>query len=301
MYCVRCGRAIPADSLFCVYCGAQSVVAKGFQPARPLPPTAVPYVVLAPPGPAPLFLRVMGLALGTLGLLASLAFAVWGSQWLESPAEPLVNGSWTAPVGEPLQLSLPPLATPGAFGTEVEAIATARKSVVRVETDTGSGSGIVLTADGYFLTNQHVIEDAKEISVILPDGRRLTARLARSSTTPDLAVLKATASDLVAATWGDSDGLQLGQTVVAIGHSLGFQGSPSVSRGIVSALRSQSGVKHVQTDAALNPGNSGGPLVDLRGTVVGISTLRIEREGLYAVQGVNFAIASGEVRKWLGQ
>ena len=204
-------------------------------------------------------------------------------------------------VAEPISFALPPLATPGGAGSEVEAVAAARRSVVQVETDEGSGSGIILSADGYILTNNHVIEDSRRIFVRLPDGRRLAAHVVRSSQAPDLALLRVFASDLAPAAWGDSEGLQLGQTVLAIGHSLGLQGTPTISRGIVSALRTQRNVRYVQTDAALNPGNSGGPLVDLRGAVIGINTMRLEREGLTTVQGINFAIAGSEARKWLAR
>jgi S1-C subfamily serine protease len=127
----------------------------------------------------------------------------------------------------------------------------------------------------------------------------VAARVVRTSPAPDLALLKASAGGLVPAAWADSERLSLGQTVLAIGYSLGIEGEPTASRGIVSAFRTQQGVRYVQTDAAVNPGNSGGPLVDLGGAVVGINTTRIDYAGGRIVQGMNLAITGSEVRRWV--
>lgn len=297
MYCVRCGRALPPDSAHCLYCGASTSLEAGPGPTRLAPRAPRLLLYTAPARTPPRALRALVMAIGALFLVVTAISSFGGPFGFsgDEAAEP------TAADAEPVKFALPPLTTPGIAGTEVAAVAEAQRSVVRVVTDQGSGTGIVISADGYFLTNNHVVEDAREITVQLPDGRRLPARVVRRSAAPDLALLQATASDLAPAAWGDSETLQLGQTVLAIGHSLGLQGSPTVSRGIVSALRTQRNVHYVQTDAALNPGNSGGPLVDLRGAVVGINTMRLEGEGLTTVQGVNFAIAGSEVRGWLTQ
>jgi len=259
---------------------------------------------VAPPAPAPAR-RHQTAALGFLaaGVLALFLFAIVvrvGGYTPEITTE--MDREGPAPTRMSVSVSLPPVVVSGSGGgSEVEAVARASPSIVLVTTSLGSGSGVVLTSDGHVLTNHHVVSGARKIEVVLADGRRLAAQVVKSSEAPDLALLRAPASGLAPATWADSDRLSLGQTVLAIGYSLGLEGEPTVSRGIVSALRSHESVRYIQTDAAVNPGNSGGPLLDLSGSVVGINTMRIDWAGASVVQGMNFAIAGNEARGWVEQ
>lgn len=162
----------------------------------------------------------------------------------------------------------------------------------------GSGSGIIISEDGYIVTNQHVIDSATEISVILNTGDECTAELIGSDSKSDLAVLKINKTGLQAATLGDSDKVEVGELAVAIGNPLGQELAGTVTAGVVSAVNRTMTVDNkvynlIQTDAAINPGNSGGALVNKYGQVIGINTIKLSNTD---VEGIGFAIAISEAK-----
>src|SRR5215831_16355888 len=164
----------------------------------------------------------------------------------------------------------------------------------------GLGSGIIISPNGYIVTNNHVVKNASDIRVTLNDRRVLSAKLVGADPLTDLAVIKVDASNLASLPWGDSTALHPGQTVLAFGNPFGFRFT--VTRGIVSGLNRANPYsddphkpgQFIQTDAAINPGNSGGPLVNARGEVVGINTFLISPSGSFS--GMGFAIPAQIVR-----
>lgn len=162
----------------------------------------------------------------------------------------------------------------------------------------GQGSGIVLDKKGLIVTNNHVIDGASQVHVGFKDGRTLLGEVVGSDEATDVAVIRLDSDDLPAADLGDSEALKVGQFVLAIGNALALPGGPTVSMGVVSAKgRPLPGADFIfegllQTDAAVNPGNSGGPLADLDGRVIGITTMMIP----YA-QGMGFAIPINTVKR----
>ncbi|MEK9658252.1 MAG: DegQ family serine endoprotease [bacterium] len=166
----------------------------------------------------------------------------------------------------------------------------------------GQGSGFIVSNDGYILTNSHVVGEANLLKVILPDGREFKATLIGRDVQSDVAVIKIEATDLPTLSLGDSEALEVGEWVLAIGNPFGL--SNSLTAGIVSAKgRHQVGISHyenfIQTDAAINPGNSGGPLLNLEGDVVGMNTAIFSRSGGY--MGIGFAIPSSMLRSIMDQ
>ena len=170
-----------------------------------------------------------------------------------------------------------------------------------------SGTGVVLSADGYIVTNAHVVENANTVSVQLTDERSFTARLVGCDDISDLAVLRIDCTDLTPAQFGDSTTLCVGDTVVAIGDPLGAAFRGTYTNGIVSAINRDVDVNGrtmtlIQTNAALNSGNSGGPLINCYGQVVGINTMKIGAfTDTAGVEGLGFAIPSTQVKEIVDQ
>ena len=226
----------------------------------------------------------------------------------------LVTGPLASPAGSTTGASATPGAVTVAAGSDAspssqpadltDVVAAVRDSVVTITSEgfasrgfsqipaTGVGSGIVLTADGYILTNRHVTEGSQSLSVELADGRQFDATIVKESTDQDLALIRIDATGLTPAVIGQADGLEVGQTAIAIGSPLGTF-TETVTRGIISGtgrtitVADESTGRPVtmrgllQTDAAINPGNSGGPLLDASGAVIGVNTaVSTEAEGL---------------------
>ncbi|MEL7566969.1 MAG: trypsin-like peptidase domain-containing protein [Dehalobacterium sp.] len=168
------------------------------------------------------------------------------------------------------------------------------------EVETGTGSGVIFDGAGYIVTNNHVVAGASKLIVSLADGRQVEANIVGTDPRTDLAVIKINEGDLTVARFGNSDDLRVGDVSVAIGNPGGAEFARSVTQGIISGLNrllvTEEGLqfKLIQTDAAINPGNSGGALVDVKGRVVGINSIKIAREGF---EGMGFAIPSNTVQQ----
>ena len=294
----------------------QPPAAQGTPPVPP-PSWSSPFAVAPDPAPTPR--RARGVGIGTLlavgvlsAILASGGTALLVHQML--PAEAAVA---TAPPATtaPVQTA----ATAGTTtiqSTDITAIvAEAKQSVVTITADgvsangfnfgaptQGIGSGLILTANGYILTNRHVVEGSQTLSVALEDGKSYPATLIQTSDTNDLALIKIDATGLAPARIADSSKIQVGQTALAIGSPLGTY-TETVTRGIVSGLGRTVTVRDdvtgrpttlnnlIQTDAAINPGNSGGPLLDATGAVVGLNTAVST-----SAQGLGFAIPINDAK-----
>jgi S1-C subfamily serine protease len=208
----------------------------------------------------------------------------------------------TSNISESFAKITPPVTTESQ-PTGVAAItAKIKPSVVYIHTDVGNssyiGSGMVIDKSGYVLTNNHVIQDSKLPTVTLATGMECPCSIVKRDDIRDLAILKIAVSgmDLKAVTFGNSDELESGDEVIAVGYPLGLEGGATVTKGIVSALRLSEGVHYIQTDAAVNPGNSGAPLINMRGEVVGLITFKIVLE---KVEGMGFAIAINDVKPFI--
>ena len=167
----------------------------------------------------------------------------------------------------------------------------------------GVGSGVIFKSDGYIVTNNHVIENAKELVVSLSDGRTFSGKIIGADSLTDIAVIKIDADNVPAATFGDSDSVVVGEPAIAIGNPLGLEFQGSVTVGVISALNrtleiSDRRIKLLQTDAAINPGNSGGALVNADGMVIGINSAKI---GASVVEGMGFSIPINTVQNVINE
>jgi serine protease Do len=188
--------------------------------------------------------------------------------------------------------------SPSVVAISTSASATTKSGWQTTPTE-GVGTGIIFSEDGYVLTNYHVISGAQNIKVMLSDGKEVSAKVVNYDAAADVAVIKLAENTKVpgVAQFGDSDALEVGESVVAIGNPLGKEFIGSVTAGVVSAVNRQVNIenkdlKFIQTDAAINPGNSGGPLVNSKGQVIGINTAKIRQEG---VEGLGFSIPINSV------
>lgn len=239
---------------------------------------------------------VFGLSCGVLGGYAAVNFFV--PNMVEEKLETIVNNSTSTG-------TYIPTVTVDQSGSSVAMVASVvSDTVVEIQTETityasyfgqyvssGAGSGVIISEDGYIVTNHHVIEGATEITVRTKNAQEYPATLVGSDARTDVAVLKVEGNDLPFATFGDSDTLVVGQEVVAIGNPLGELGG-TVTNGIISALEREIQVEGqmmtlLQTNAAINPGNSGGGLFNMNGELVGVVNAKSSGEG---VEGLGFAI-----------
>jgi serine protease DegQ len=241
--------------------------------AEPVAPTAAT-VVLPPP--------VQTVALGGMSAVTSYSAAA-------KRATPAVVS---------ITASKAPARHPGANDPWFQFFFGDRSRQMPQEPQMGLGSGVIVSAEGYLITNNHVIADANDIEVMLTDGRRAKAKVVGTDPETDVAVLKIELDRLPAIDFGDNDGMQVGDVVLAIGNPFGV--GQTVTSGIISALgRNQLGINtfenFIQTDAAINPGNSGGALVDANGNLLGINTAIYSRSG--GSLGIGFAIPVGTARQ----
>jgi S1-C subfamily serine protease len=191
-----------------------------------------------------------------------------------------------------------PAPAPGGALTPAQIVERVAPAVVQLVVGNSSGTGMVLDAAGNILTNAHVVARATTVTVRLANGRTLSGRVVARDEDRDLAIVRVSGQTLPTVRLGDSTTLRPGDDVFAIGYALNLPGEPSVSRGLVSGVREgqRTDLVYIQTDAAVNPGNSGGPLVNSRGEVVGIVTARITSDAGRLVQGVTLAIAISSAR-----
>jgi len=187
----------------------------------------------------------------------------------------------------------------------MDVVAMLEPSVVRIETNLASGSGIIITNDGFVLTNRHVLEGAAWAVITTMDGTTYDAASTWwKSLVFDAALtqIDSNRNDFPVVTLGSSSDVTIGEQVVAIGYPLGLPGQVTVTTGVVSAVRTISGEEYIQTDAAVNPGNSGGPLVNLKGEVIGINTWGFTDDYIgEGITNLNFAIPIDDIKPFINE
>ena len=187
----------------------------------------------------------------------------------------------------------------GFFGNPNQGNGGSRRQQIQTPKKEATGSGVIISSDGYIVTNNHVVEGADELTVTLNDNREFSARVVGTDKQTDLALLKVNAKNLPTLPIGDSDKLKVGEWVIAVGNPYNL--SSTVTAGIVSAKSrglgaTQNGIESfIQTDAAINPGNSGGALVNTQGELVGINAMLYSQTGAYS--GYGFAIPTNIMTK----
>ena len=288
----------PTDTTLNPYAPYQSMA----EPSVPSVPVAATAAPTNPPTPVRASQRRSRGPLGIVAVALFSAFLAAGgtAALIAGPLRPGATAPPSAPAAVTAAVSSPEVTAPDL----TTVVASVRDSVVTITSEgfssrgfaqipsSGVGSGVVLTADGYILTNKHVVSGSQSLTVELADGHQYPATIVRESDDKDLALIKIDATGLTPAVIGDSGALQVGQTVVAIGSPLGTF-TETVTKGILSATGRTITVRDeqtgqpvtltglLQTDAAINPGNSGGPLLDAFGRVVGINTaVSSDAEGL---------------------
>ncbi|MDE2844102.1 MAG: trypsin-like peptidase domain-containing protein [Chloroflexota bacterium] len=287
MNCPDCGKRVPDYSLWCAYC------------RRRLYPSQVPsrfaglYVLAREK-------RYWGIAAAGLALGYVLLLFVCSSNSGDRLI-PLDPGSQPAPVAAvtpvipaPTPVRPAPAGNPSSTPSVADIVSAVSPGVVMVSTTAGIGSGFVADSSGFVITNAHVVGNFDEVMVILVDGSAYTARVLDRDAQRDLAYLEMqNAPALPSLSIGDSDRIRRGEEVYAIGYPLAeiLSREPSVTRGILSGRID----RHLQIDAALNPGNSGGPLINRRGCVVGINTQVLRQAGGNIIEGVGLAIPINDV------
>ena len=230
--------------------------------------------------------------------------AIEGPTETTAATEPLSKDSTITLEGQPNYVEN----VPQEGGLSLQAIySQCIDSVVSITTQSSTGTGVVISDRGYIVTNHHVVEDAKQIQVLLSDDRKLQATLVGKDKASDLAVLRVEAEGLVPAVFGDSESLRVGDMVCAIGDPLGVGLRGTMTNGIISAINRDittggRTMTLIQTNAALNSGNSGGPLINCFGQVIGINTMKIgDNMSIAGVEGLGFAIPSVTVKSIVDQ
>ena len=268
-------------------------------------------------------LIVLIFSIGIISCLGLINIRLWRNIDVSAPSETLSivvsdpEYETTAAIGEDLPIANDDSAIsyeniPQEGGLSLQEIYTkVIDSVVSISCSipggSATGTGVIISTDGYVVTNAHVVEGARQIQVLLTDGRALEATLIGADAITDLAVLEIQADNLVAAQLGDSSVLRVGDAVVAIGDPLGITFRGTMTDGIVSAINRDVMVDGrvmnlIQTNAALNSGNSGGPLINCYGQVIGINTMKIgDYYSAAGVEGIGFAIPSATVSHIVNQ